>query len=529
VAGESADVDAPTVRLWDRLDRLSWLPRSVKRVVHRRVNAAYAQSMAQHLAKNDVDANTATRLPEGEFVHIPVIWLAEVFTPTTIDRLTAGVSRLIRKSDGTWPSHSEDPIAWIQASRRQGGGQWHNLVYVLPGKPRMLPPRTVLDELPPGIRSVHLMLQTVTPTVTVLTAAFRPDATRASGLHGILNKDFATRPEPLPDGSYAITDAWTQKARAVEEWRSALRSEAADWLASRFPGSVNRLAPGQVPAIELLVTGSYRPWDMVASPDEIPGWAEILDLGAWAATYWGSASPLRLNERATRWITPADRHVLVLAGLEREIAAVAGPGNNMSEAIALMDEQAGRLLTRWSLTVLLQELNEQTSAIQDAAERVGGRQSAHGLSEVQRQLLQGGIDSRIVANDIVRFAKSQWWNFNVLKFTEVAPASITAGKPPPAPKATSFSLIETLGLRMVADGERVAEQESDLREVLNTSAQLAAAAANIRLQRTAVVVAIISLVIAAIAVVVSLHQSGTPVAPVVHPSTSASPHHTSSR
>jgi hypothetical protein len=522
-AEQAASDDALAARFWEKADQLRWLPRLMRYAVRRRMNEPFALATAQGIAGNDEDENAATHLPVGEHVRVPVIWLAEFFTPTTIDALTTGIGELIRKSDGTWLRSNEDPLTWIRSSRRQGGGGWHNLAYVRPGKPRLLPSRTVLDELPVGITSVHLMLNTVSTTVTVLTAAFRLNAGRAAELNGVLDKRYVTRPEPQPEGTYEIDGVWRQKERAAEEWRAKLHREAAHWLAQRFPGSLHRLAPNQIPIIELLLTENYSSWDIVANPDQIPGWAEVLDLSGWAKIHWnsiGSPQGLRLKEYTTHWVRPDDRNVLVLSGMNREITGIS-PGSTADEAIGMMDEMAGRLIARWGLVVLLQELDKQTSTIQDAAARASSRQSAHALSEMQRQILRTGIDSRIVVGDIVDFANSPAWK-NVVDFTAATPAVLSSSSSPqPATQATFLN--ETWRVRATIDGKRIIEQESDLREILNTSAQLAAASANLRLQRTAVWIAVISLLVAIIAIWVSSHQSGGATSPKVHPSVSTSP------
>ena len=250
---------------------------------------------------------------------------------------------------------------------------------------------------------------------------------------------------------------------AFQAARTALRQDAAEWLAERFPGSFYRLAPGQLPTIELLLTGQYRPWGPVAKRSDIPGWAHVMDLSSWSG-YWQctTAKNLRLNDRHSIGLASEVRHTLVLAGIQQEVLTTAYGKHDLAETIALLESPATGLLARWSLTALLQELEEHMSNLQDAAERANRKRSARGLSEVQRQLLQSGLDSRIVVKDIVRYAEGPMWRFNMLEFSEVVPAAVGA------------SLAETWQRGQIADGRRISQMEDDLREVLSTSAELAA-------------------------------------------------------
>jgi hypothetical protein len=426
-----------------------------------------------------------------------VIWLAELFTPTTLPSLISGVRELTSRQD------DDDLVEWITSTRRRGGGAWRSLTLARPaGSP---------DQVPAGIAYIQLSLHALTSTVTVLTAGFVLEDDRAQGLEGILNQEFATQAEILPDGAHRILRVENQKASAVEEWRTSLRQEAAAWLAKRFPGSFHRLAPGQPPAIELLLTSQHRPWEPDAGLGT-PGWIRMLDLDGLHG-YWECATipSLRLQERRDSGLRSGQRHRLLLAGLEQEFLAhpAGGTGGSRSrpEAIFLLGLSLTGLLARWSLTALIRELEEQLAALQDVADQASRSRSPRTLADTQRQLLQTGIDSRIVVNDIVRYAQSPLWRHDVLDFTEVLPPALQ-GQEEPTP-----SLAESLRQRQITDGQRVSRLETDLREVLSTSAELTSASETLRLNRTLVwltVIAIIVAIVAAAAAVIALKNSGGP-------------------
>jgi hypothetical protein len=388
----------------------------------------------------------------------------------------------------------------------------------------------VVDQVPAGIEYIRLKLRGLTSTVTALTAQFGLDEHRAQGL-----EDIANRRDPSM-GSYDMI-------LPAEEWRTSLRQEAADWLVKWFPGSFQRLAPGELPTIEFLLTGQLQPWEPPSEPfadSGTPDWAGILDLKG-DRGYWRCATipSLRLQQRYESITRLDQRNRLVLAALEQEFTADPAGRDFMADAThgagmltfpkaGLFDESVGELLVRWSLTAFIRELDEQIAGIQDVADEASRKRSSRALADTQRQLFQTGIDSRIVVNDIVRYAQVPQWGDNVLDFTEVPYSSewdlwLDSEVPPALPGSDSevspalqgeappgISLAEELRLGQITDGQRVSRLETDLREILSTSAEFGAASENLRLQRWVVwltVIATIVAIIAAAAAVIALTRS----------------------
>src|SRR5205823_6653250 len=97
---------------------------------------------------------------------------------------------------------------------------------------------------------------------------------------------------------------------------------------------------------------------------------------------------------------------------------------------------------------------EQLAATRDLAERSGGRRSPRDLTHLQQQLMRTGMDSQIVAADIVRYAQDEAsWRRDILDFNEVPPpavaqqmtsqASLANTMPPATPTPSSSSSLRT--------------------------------------------------------------------------------------
>ncbi len=136
--------------------------------------------------------------------------------------------------------------------------------------------------------------------------------------------------------------------------------------------------------------------------------------------------------------------------------------------------------------------------------------------------MRTGMDSQIVAADIVRYAQDEAsWRHGILDFNEIPPPAL-------AQRMTSqASLADTMRQGQINQGGRVTQAAAGLRDLLNTSAQLTAAAENLRLQRRVLWLTIASLIVAAIAAasaIVALRMSGNtpPVTPNPTPTSSSS-------
>ena len=466
--------------------------------------------------------NLDTRIPEGEQVRLPVIWLTELYTPTTLTGLLEGLPRLMAKARYQHLDRG-DLVEWVQGTRRQGGGSWRILPIVRPsGGPHS--PGDIEDVLPVGITSVTWGIYTLTSTVTAVTAAFHLQEDRAEELQCIVNEDVSTRASVLPDGGYQISDVRWQKQQSADRWRDSLRSDAAGWLADRLPGSFHRLVPGQLLTIELLLTEKQRPWDEpISGPGGTRGWMQVLDLvgrvGYWQCT---SVPGLRLRGRRIHRWDRSRRNVLTLAALRDEFLGTGSRDQDASgaqdEAIYSLHSRVIPFANREALTALLQELDEQLASTRDLSERATSQRSAKALTQVQQQLISTGLDGQIVAADIAGYARDkERWRYDVLDFTHVVPPALIAAGTQPLP------LTEVLRHGQIERGTAVARAEADLRDLINSSAQLSAAAENIRLQRSVRWLAIVSLIVAivaAAATVAALHISSRPpaTAPTTHPS-----------
>jgi hypothetical protein len=218
---------------------------------------------------------------------VPLLWVAEVFTPTTIENLVKGIRDLTARMDQSLLAPRTEGLAdWVLSSRRQGSFGFTPVAYVTP-KGRKVFDSSVEGHVPAGIRYIHLHVLTLTSTTTVLTATFRLDHDRERQLEEILNHDRTTFARRSDNGrSFTMPNVAQQKAEAVNNWRSELRNDAVNWMADEFPGFFCGISSKQLPTIGLLLTKNYAPWQEQARSASL-NWANVLDIAHWYG-YWES-------------------------------------------------------------------------------------------------------------------------------------------------------------------------------------------------------------------------------------------------
>ena len=173
-AAAASEKSEPGKRRWEALASQRYAPPFIRRYAQRRLTLARAQALVGRLRRRDPDDNRETRIPEGEQIRFPVIWLTELYTPTTLAGLLQGLPPLLAKAHDPASRH-EDLVDWVRTSRREGGGAFSPLPEVLP-RAGPFSSYHMVDVLPSGIRSVTWGIYTLTSTVTAGTRQSRRDS-----------------------------------------------------------------------------------------------------------------------------------------------------------------------------------------------------------------------------------------------------------------------------------------------------------------------------------------------------------------
>lgn len=490
---------AAAAQQWLTLARMRFAPATLRTLAWREASRLHAHDDARSRAERDPLENAETSLPADEDVRMPALWITELYTPTTVDNLLAGLRPFALKELGR--PKGLDVLHWVHQARRSGGFSYRHLLPVY--DKRRSTSRFVgdglFDRLPAGIDAVDATLYAVTSSVTALVACFQLEADAAQEIGQILNRDVSTRVVRHHDGLYTASSPFWLKWREIEAWRGGVRRDAAAWLARRMPGFFHSVG-APPPTLELLLTDQYRPWDENAVRHQ---WLDLLDLEGWDG-YWQCAQVpgLRLRERMTMREGLQVHHLATLASTRAEfLEAFRGSSHvdgtdELEAATHVMRHHACDLSVRWALSAMVREVDQQLSALTDrAATASAGFGAARKLAKIHKDVIRIGLNGQVVVNDLVRLANGRGlWSYGVLDFTRVPPANLPADET--GVQMEKATLLSTLRERQVHDGRRLTQTEANVRELLGIGADLRAASLNLNIQWIVVVLAVGSLAVA---------------------------------
>ncbi|WP_328991491.1 hypothetical protein OG394_34965 [Kribbella sp. NBC_01245] len=493
----------------NRIDRLA-LKAKIPRLLRRPIWAARHELTLYWLrdryrARLDESHEQYYSMPSGETIHWPIFWLTEAFTPSTLDALLDGIDKAGWSAPRSSIRRSDEVREWIAQMRRRGdtGMAWMNLVTIIPKDgPVGLMSGAVRSSLPEGIKRVVIRLHQPTSALTLLRAGFVLDESESLILDRTLKEKTEPRVSREPGMRRRNTlDTVFAKRGDLKNIVTSHHVEAQKWIARRVPGIFWNVQPGRPSVIDLMLTE-------VSEPAQGPRrgfdrfYLEELGIGT-AYDSWICTDPKGLYLHAgggLRELAPG----YTLSGRYADVFAddafqYMGDGKRSVDNIVWRLDMSyiDGIASRLAITDLLRLLEHDQAATRDLAKRIHGRgavrsslrlrERVFGVSldivEIARGLEQLTADRRRYAYDVLEFEQRERDKTGLVHVT---------------------NLVNALRKEQREASRRLAEQDRQLREVLHTGASLSAAAADIRLQRWTVVIAMLSILIAVGAVVVSV-------------------------
>src|SRR5690606_29638598 len=198
----------------------------------------------------DGELNEQTRVPEGHRLRVNVVWGVELYGPSEVDSLYAGLERLGWKS----VTGADNLQKWIQHQRAFGFEASLNVGYVLDqadrGKSFLI---HNYAKMPSGVSSMMVRCHQVSPSLTAVIVGFQLEESAARRYEEEINRDRVATLERGPGSMVSHLDSFHLKETSVKEVRSTLRRIADTWFRQNLPGFFSGLQrSGALPTMELL-------------------------------------------------------------------------------------------------------------------------------------------------------------------------------------------------------------------------------------------------------------------------------------
>ncbi len=445
----------------------------------------------------DPKENAQGRLPEDEHVQVPAVWVAELYTPSTAAGLLAGIADL------GWEygrSRSDSLTKWMSDAREGRGAGWTSLGLVSsPQNPHLMRERTAA--LPEGVTAALPVLMSVTPSVTALVIAFLMENDTADLLDEPLRASFSTaiRRDPLFRPwhvvRYVFRNGSARFGHSVhhpdmirrERIQSAMRElerGCIDWVRGHLPGAFAALAGVSLPTATLFVTEKAQPLTEEARKIRaFNGLAIDRDYDAWESDEWPRARLVLPRS----WDGEGSRLVFACRRRDAFPDQAGYPDPNSNWTIAQRADYLVRgLLSRWSLTCLLDSYHERLSALRDRTARDGGYRPVHDLKQLRSLARTALYDIAACAQEIEEFVESDpAYRHDVVEMTYVR--KVRGERPD-----LLGGLRSSQGIR----AQQVQRESGLLQSTLSTSSDLSQTISSIRVQRLVVLLTVVSIGVA---------------------------------
>lgn len=482
------------------------------------------------LQLNEHDRQKATNyqgrliVPVDEHIAIPSIWVVELFSPNETPNLGHAIKKNGWDKKRRWLAGEEGNIEALNHSRAGKGYRWWKLAKIVntnidEAKYYVLPD-SIREKLPSQFVGVHLKAIQVGAGLTAIVARFN----LAEEAIGSLDKVWHDKHDPMivrENGRLHPKDGEAAAYQIVQSARKDLHDAARSWMTKRCPGFFASNGEQQL-VMDLILTSKYDPTSSKLPDHNFLSALMALDIDA-ADFYRNTAKELpkmlfmpsgnfypRILDSSRTWSLIGKREAVKKAF--NNFIGQAGDINQGSSHYS--DEYASKTLLMLSVTELLSVLENKYAVLRDEAKLQHGAFKVQHLERLSESLLSLSFTLSSVKRDLERLKGNNWTSIVGSDFTtKHAPHFVARDK---KLKGKSTNMTDTLQTRQMKKLEDLIKADEDYRNILSTVASLGASANSIKLGKTALYVAGLSLVVTAAALIVQLNTSETQQSTKIH-------------
>lgn len=438
--------------------------------------------------RTDDEKNKGSSPPDDELIQLHSLSVAEIYTPSHVEKLLSGLKSLGWHQDESLGSGA-NPVAWIQRSREASlSGGWLNLgVIQRPGEKRFIgSPRVA--QLPQHVQYALGQVYSLTSSITCLVMTFVYEDDYALRYDASLRKERQTYTEPRRRG-YQIVAPFFQKMNEVRAIRSEAGNDAAEWFRGNLPGLfASGILDGQFPSCEFITLDKAEPF--VTEKEEYLRALNIEnDIGVWNSDELPGlrfAQPAFDEEKRFHAILAIKREQLEAKDLRSR------GGANRGAYVGYLKEYLHDLLSRWALLAVIAGFEKTLNVVRDSA-LFTVRRNRNALKAMSKLsgLISAGIDIATIAADLRQFAAQKaWFEGDLPKFSPSTPEYY-------APETT---LARGLREQIEQRAGKLQEADRSIRDLVIQHGTMLSATENMNLQNRVAILTWVITVLTAIAV-----------------------------
>lgn len=486
---------------WLRSWRRHIVPPAVRRLMYRGMNFLIAfNEHERHKIEPLDDPMYNLVIPNQVRLTQSGIWAVELFPPSQYKMLEHSLQKSGWKR-APLRSWDDSNAKQVKRAREGRGFAWSRIGSVAQANANSVFPDTKREDLPKEFDFIELTAVQLGTSVTALVAFFHLSEAGESSLDRVLRGSHEPTITWLGFHRPKVTNRHFAAIEATQNERMRLHNLARTWFSRKCPGffaSRSNVHP-------VLDMNLFEGLDPVAEHNRVETRDALRALGMNARGFHqyissdmkgtvlvpteGAAGP---HEPLQNCWAIAGEYKRVVDENERT-----GYGNKPYAASTLghmFNDAAGAFILHLAMMAYISEQRAIYSASRDLASTRHRRYTARKARKLSAELLESGLDLSAVARD----SRHLWSKYSYRSVdVQAVPTGLHRKNFEP------FDLIESLGKKNDADFQRLLDEDETYRTVLSTAASLGASADSARSGCLALVVAIGSMIVAAITLLVT--------------------------
>ncbi|MGH2551748.1 MAG: hypothetical protein ACRDHN_20370, partial [Thermomicrobiales bacterium] len=289
--------------------------------------------------QNDVKANVECNPPLGERLHIPTIFLAEVFPSS----LTGSLKGTLRRRKWTGESKQilpgNDAVSWLDgAIDAISSTSWINV-----GTIRKVHTYQEDDAVPGCAKAIIVTIEQMVPGMIVVTSQFILEDSISGDLNELLEEPYSSELEQRGIDRFVALEPAKVKAREFNQSIDRIRTECAKWMRSFVSGTF--AATGDLAAYPFCVLMAFEKEGRLDGPER------FRISSYYSAVGFESPSSAQRNEELKLFLAGRDRSKqttnLVLVGNRHSL--LNQPGDDWWQYCHRLNLQFNWNFSRWAL------------------------------------------------------------------------------------------------------------------------------------------------------------------------------------
>lgn len=459
-------------------------------------------SEKEYYSKRDAEQNSKSALDKDVSLNLSCILVSEIFGPKEIDSLYNNLKKIGWDQERVH-IREETNIDWLRTQRLYGTAGTMPIGWI--HRPEDIKRNVGVRytaQFPREFSSLLVNIEQLTPSVTCLSVGFiltdNASLEYANEINRIAQTTFVPKRRRRP---YSIMSPAHMKEERVRRVRQKYLDLSISWISNNFPGFFTENCERRYfPTAEFLLLDGFNPFDRDASQDRgWEHWSQFVNIGNYFDSWTCTSVPSlkfsfesRRNEKnpnhmtiALRWDTLSDE--------DRKTYS----GESLGSKTYFANDRLSGIISRYALTSYLSELlrylKETRQSLSAASKERHTTNEVENISGFFRRSV--GVPS--IAREVLALSQNDAsFRWNSTGFTRKIYHD----------EDNAYEIKEGLKFFLGRLSQKLLEEDQDTREYLNQLASAVGTKESIAAQRrmefitfAALVVAVISMIVAALA------------------------------